>query len=258
MDDLTRQMIQEAGWVFPDSVWACLSDYEKGFVIGEFTGKRSFNYYLKRLEALGFKGMERVLDAACGMGQWALALSSLNQYVEGVDMNTERLQVSKSLAESMGRKNCTFHCAFLESLPFESESFDGIFCYGSFMFSHMPTTLSEFFRVLKPGGKVYLNANSAGWYAHLLIDRGIKRRNFSMVKTVLRMVARTVCGEKKNIVVSKRWLKSQIRLSGLEVAAIGLEGEINVDDTLKPDPAYEYYYYGLPLIVEVLAQKRFD
>jgi ubiquinone/menaquinone biosynthesis C-methylase UbiE len=254
-DDSTMQMIQEAGWVFPESVWRCLSDYEKTFVIDVFTGKRSFNYYTKRLKALGFTNMERVLDAACGMGQWTQALSSLNSYVDGVDINIGRLLVARSLADSLKKTNCSFRYSFLEALPFEPESFDGIFCYGAFMFTHVPTTLSEFFRVLKPGGRVYLNANSSGWYAHLLIDRGIKKREFSMIKTVLRTIVRTITGRQKNIVVRRGWLKKQIELTGMQVLTIGLEGEISFVKDIKTEPAYTQRFYGMPTIIEVLAQK---
>lgn len=257
MDDSMKQLIKEAGWVFPESVWICLSDDEKRFVIHEFTGNRSFDYYVRRLEAIGFKGMERVLDAACGMGQWAMALSALNQFVEGVDINIGRLLVSKSLAESMVRTNCAFRYAFLESLPFDPESFDAIFCYGTFMFTHMPMTLYEFSRILKPGGKLYLNANTIGWYAHLLIDRGFKNKDFSIVRNVFGIITRTFAGKKRNIIVSKRWLQKQIEISGLEIISMGLEGEITIRNHLeKPEPAYPQKLYGMPTIIEVLAKKR--
>jgi ubiquinone/menaquinone biosynthesis C-methylase UbiE len=250
----TKQIIREAGWILPDYVWNCLSEYERSFFQGEL--QRSLDYYIRRLKALGFQKMQRVLDAGCGIGQWAIALSSLNKHIDGVDINIERLLISNILANSLEKTTCAFRYSFLESLPFEPETFDGIFCYGVFMFTHMPKTLSEFFRVLKPGGNVYLNANCSGWYAHLLLDRGLKTRNFSMMGTALYMIARTMVGRKKNIVVRKKWLENLVKVSGFQVVAIGLEGEINIDKNIEtPEPIYNRYFYGLPGIIEVLAQK---
>lgn len=257
MDDITRCALQEAGWTFPDWAWDCLSEYEQEFVRKEFTGQRSLDYYRARLEALGFRGMERVLDAACGMGQWTVALSALNGHVNGVDINMERLLLSKLLADGMGADNCTFRYGLLEKLPFEREYFDGIFCCGAFMFTDMPTTLSEFHRTLKPDGKIYLNANNIGWYAHLLLDRGLKQRNFSIMKSALRIIAATMLGRTRNIVVTKKWLMRHLESAGLRVLAVGAEGEISIGEPIeKPEPAYPQSYYGMPALIEVLAQKR--
>ena len=259
MDNSIKQAIAKAGWIFSNSVWDCLSDYEKGFVLNEFTAQRSVDYYIRRLKYIGFTGMERVLDAGCGMGQWTLALSYLNKNVIGIDLNTGRLLIARALSNNLGRTNCSFRYSSLEKMTYEPESFDGIFCYGVFMFTHIPKSLSEFRRVLKPGGKLYLNANSTGWCAHLLFDRGIKKKDLSMVKTALRMIARTFMGKKSNIVVRKEWLKKQIKLCDLEIVAIGLEGELGLNkdnDREKPAPAYPKHFYGMPAILEVLAQKR--
>ena len=254
--DETLTKIQEAGWLFPNSIWSCLSEYEKSFAKNEFIEQRSLNYYLTRLESLGFKNQSKVLDAACGMGQWSLALSKLNSHVEGVDINVGRLLVAKSLFEHHGVDNFNFQYSNLENLPYSINSFDAIFCYGAFMFTNMPKTLGEFHRVLKPEGKIYLNANSLGWYLHLLLDPGIKQKNWSIVKSVFKMTARTLLGKKQNIIVTEKWLKKQLELFGFELLKIGTEGSINLNcNHHQPDSAYPEKFYGVPAILEVLAKK---
>lgn len=257
MNDSINRKMQQAGWVFPDWVWDYLSDYERTFVANEFTGQRSLDYYLKRLEAIGFKGMDTVLDAGCGMGQWSVALSFLNEQVNGIDVNLGRLLIAKLLAAGSAKNNCSFRYASAENLPYPSESFDGVFCYGVFMFTNMPKTLSEFNRVLKPGGKVYFNVNSTGWYAHQLFDLGLRKKNYSLARAGLGTVARTILRRKRNIVVGKRWLLRQIEQAGLQLVGVDSEGRICIDTSVvKPEPAYHSEYYGMPAILEVLARKE--
>ena len=169
--DLER--IHKAGWNFPPELWATLGDYEKNFAVLELDGIKTPGYYQDRLAALDFKRRGRVLDAACGMGQWANALASLGNEVVGVDLMQSRIDVARALTAAQGNA-CQFQTGSIEKLPFETASFDGVFCYGAFMFTAMPVTLGEFARVLKPGGRLYLNGNTWGWYAHLILDRGLR------------------------------------------------------------------------------------
>ena len=257
-DTEALQQIAQAGWTFPEDVWRGLSDYEKSFVVGEFTGRRTRPYYTRRLRAIGFTGMDRVLDCACGMGQWALCLAEANGRVDGIDANADRLGIAQALTAAAGRTNCTFQTGHMERLPYDDATFDGIFCYGAFMFADMPATLAEFHRVLRPGGRLYLNANSAGWYAHLLIDRGLARCNLRIMLAAVRMILRTCFRCRSNRVVGARWLKKKMVRAGFRILVIDSEGGICVagDDADKPEPAYPRSFYGLPALIEVLAQKH--
>lgn len=193
LTDSNLERIHKAGWNFPAELWATLSDYEKSFAVLEFDGIKTPAYYQDRLTALDFTRRGRVLDAACGMGQWANALASLGNDVVGVDLMQSRIDVAKALTAAQGN-TCQFQTGSIEKLPFETASFDGVFCYGAFMFTAMPVTLSEFARVLKSGGRLYLNGNTWGWYAHLILDRGLRGGNYSLIKDALQMIARTLAG----------------------------------------------------------------
>lgn len=243
-----------AGWRLPAWLPATLSDYERDFMRIEMTGQRTRDYYARRLQMIGFTGGERVLDAACGIGQWSLALGDYFDRVEGVDINTGRLLVARALAEVQGRGNCTFTYAPLERLPQADESCDAVFCYGAFMFTDMPRTLQEFRRVLRPGGKIYLNANSSGWYAHLLLDRGLRQRRLSLVRSALTMIGRTVRGRTSQIVVREKWLRGLLERNGLQVRALGAEGTLQLTPGVVPVPAaYPAKFYGMTSILELVA-----
>ena len=243
--------LESAGWKFPLEVWEQASDYEQEFIRSEFTGIRTLENYIKRLEFHGFASMNCVLDAGCGYGQWSLAMSRVNTFVEGVDINEFRLNGAKSLAKSMKSSNTNFHQSSVEKLPFPDEHFDGIFCYGVFMFTHMPTVLKEFHRVMRPSGKLYVNANTIGWYLHLLMDVPWNRKN------ALKMIIKTMIGHKRGIVVREKWLKRQLKSAGFHILSFGNEGEtsINPDSVSENMPFYQKNYYGRPGILELIAVK---
>ena len=201
------EALRSSGWLVPSHTYDCLSNYEKDFLKTEFTGVNSLNYYICRLQELGLEATSSVLDAGCGMGQWSIALSRLNNHVTGTDINVGRLLAAKDISDAMNITNVEFKYSSAESSPFADNSFDVVFCYGVFMFTNMPEALAEYFRILKPGGKIYLNVNSFGWYLHLLIDRGFKRRNISMVKTSLSMLNRSLLRKQRNVMVSPSRLK---------------------------------------------------
>jgi SAM-dependent methyltransferase len=255
MATLSYDAVTANGWGFPSDVWNRLTEFQREFAAIEFAGERTYAYYIERLRALGFVGMDTVLDAACGMGQWSVALSELNGRVWGIDLLSDRIEVATRLAAQMGRPNCEFRVGSIEALPYTSGSVDGIFCYGAFMFTDMPHTLSEFARVLKPEGRVYLNANSYGWYAHMLVDRGLRRRDARPVKAALTMIGNTLRGHTRQVVLGKSRLLKLVERAGLHPVAVGLEGHLSLAGGARPRPAYRARYYGMGSILELVAQK---
>jgi ubiquinone/menaquinone biosynthesis C-methylase UbiE len=247
--------VRAAGWRVPEWLPAYLSSYDREFMRNEMTGMRTREYYERRLGMLGFTKGERVIDAACGIGQWSVAMAKSFEEVVGVDINTSRLLTARVLALEEGCTNCQFMFAPLENLPLENESCDAVFCYGAFMFTDMPQTLREFHRVLRRGGKIYLNANSSGWYAHLLLDRGLRARKLGMVRAALQMIGRTLRRRTSQIVVREKWLVSAVQKAGLRVRAIGPEGTLQLSSEPTVPPAYPPQFYGMTSILELVAEK---
>lgn len=250
------ESIAKAGWNFPWDIWQELDDYQKEFAHVEFSDIKSLSYYKEHLESLAFSGMNIVVDAGCGMGQWTIPLSMLNNSVLGIDLSSPRLRVAKGLCECYKVHNVTLVESSIESIDVNSESVDGVFCYGVLMFTDIEKTLREFFRILRPGGKIYINANTYGWYAHLLIDRGLRKRNIKWVKAALQMVLNTINGKKSQILVDKQWLLKKLKGIGYQRVKVDIEGCINVDSRYsRPPSVYSSHYYGLPGIIEVIAEK---
>lgn len=72
-------------------------------------------------------GTRRILDAGCGEGTLATALSKRGWEVTAIDCSDVALSLAKENAKSAG---CNIECrqCFLESLPFPDKSFDIVVC----------------------------------------------------------------------------------------------------------------------------------
>ena len=145
------------------------SEFDRDFLRRVYSTPLEF--YIHRLSAVEFHGLERVLDAGCGFGQWALGLSELNTTVHGIDINESRVKTADEIACRLNRKNIFITQASIDSLPYSNCVFDGVFCFSSIYFTNYVIVLREFFRVLKPQGKLYICTNGLGWYIYNLIRK---------------------------------------------------------------------------------------
>lgn len=98
---------------------------------------------------------QTVLDAATGGGHTAAAIASKVRKVVASDLTPEMLREARTLAGQHGRRNIGFVAADAECLPFRSDAFDRLTCrIAPHHFPDVRAALSEFVRVLKPGGLV--------------------------------------------------------------------------------------------------------
>lgn len=100
------------------------------------------------------------LDVATGTADLALALvrSGKARKVVGIDLSSEMMRVGE---DKVARQNLshaiTFQLADCAELPFADASFDLVTCsYGVRNFARLDDSLSEMYRVLRPGGELMI------------------------------------------------------------------------------------------------------
>lgn len=131
-----------------------------------------------------FEG-RRCLDAGCGNGRGSLfMLENGAAHVTAVDISEQNIRsTAKNLAD-FGYANVACRQSTLESLPFESGSFDFVWCNGVIMHTaHPDKCIAELARVLKPGGGLWIYVYGAGgiyWhfvqqFRALLADVSVER-----------------------------------------------------------------------------------
>jgi len=99
---------------------------------------------------------ERILDAACGAGVFALRAARAGADVTGIDIASNLIEQARSRASSQGLE-IQFDEGDVEALPYQDGSFDTVVSQFGVMFAPRPAVVTaEIARVLKPGGRVAL------------------------------------------------------------------------------------------------------
>jgi 2-polyprenyl-3-methyl-5-hydroxy-6-metoxy-1,4-benzoquinol methylase len=116
--------------------------------------------HLRRLaRRLGPWREQKVLDVACGQGEWLRCLSALGAVTAGVDISSLALQVCRKYLPRAG-----LYCATAEQLPLNNQQFDFVSCLGAL--EHFPDpreALREMTRVAKPSALFLLLVPNAGF-----------------------------------------------------------------------------------------------
>lgn len=121
-----------------------------------------FEYYrsakiLKRLEWDQVAVRGRVLDAGCGSGGIAVSFAEECDLAVGLDIKNKFGDSGRKLAKERGIANAVFVQADGTGLPFPAESFELVLSHS--VIEHVDSAeryLSECYRVLRPGGVLFL------------------------------------------------------------------------------------------------------
>lgn len=217
--------------------------------------------YKNRLTAINFFGHSTILDAGCGFGQWSVALSKLNQNVYSFDYHPGRISALKDVLRLNDLRNIYPSVQSVDSINYEDNFFDAIFCYGVIMFADHRKVIREFYRILKPGGKLYMCTNGLGWYIYNLIETHNSSVNFDSRKMAAETIDNTLrffhSGHKDfegQICVPSSIMIKELTRFGFDIMAYGSEGSINLSD-ISIKPFFKGEYLGYEGVYEILALK---
>ncbi|GLQ16496.1 class I SAM-dependent methyltransferase [Maritalea porphyrae] len=140
------------------------------------------------VEMMGEVAGKKVLDAGCGGGKHSADLMAKGANVQGFDLSANMLDHARQLLGN----NVELKVASLdEKLPYKTGSFDAILCSLAMHYlKDWRQPLSEFHRLLKPGGSVVISthhpfmdhelAGSENYFAHMLIEDSWEKNGETM------------------------------------------------------------------------------
>lgn len=134
----------------------------RSWVYSKTVAQMEWSYHLTALDLANIQVGETILEVAVGPG---LTFTQLARHVGretkifGVDTSTSMLALTNQKLISQGFSNFELKEADSRQLPFGDNTFDLL--YNGYMLDliperDMPTILHEFYRVLKPGGRMVL------------------------------------------------------------------------------------------------------
>ncbi|MCP4884894.1 MAG: class I SAM-dependent methyltransferase [Flavobacteriales bacterium] len=216
--------------------------------------------YSDRIRQYDFTNSSKVLDAGCGFGQWSIALANENEQVYSCDFSEIRINFLNNLAENLGITNICAQKAGIDSLPYKSNFFDAIFCYGVLFVTPWKESLQELSRVLKTGGKLYVNANGLGWYKHLWYTEHNKANDYdpkmiaaeTWLNTYKYQLGLDVAFPAQTI-IEPGDLQNELRKLGFKDLSCDGEGLLNFPD--NPNPFFQKTYLGDTGCFEVIGSK---
>jgi len=140
-------------------------------------GPQFFTQFGRRLvELAGMSPGATVLDVAAGRG--AVLFPATERVgrrgrVIGIDLAETMVQQTAAEIRQQGLRNAEIRRMDAENLEFPDASFDCVLCgFALFFFPRLDTALAEFFRVLRPGGKIAVStwggATRWSWYEDVL------------------------------------------------------------------------------------------
>lgn len=123
-------------------------DVTSAFNLESHQGKVTFELLKKRSRN------EKILEAGCGIGNWAFLFERLGFSAYGIDISFSSLRKAISCT-NVTCPSAKFLQGDIKVLPFKDKAFDVVVSYGAI--EHFPDTscaLDDFYRVLRPGGGV--------------------------------------------------------------------------------------------------------
>ena len=154
--------------------WGENDKYNKDMVDWNYTGPKetvnTFLKYEKNKDAL-------IFDAGCGTGLVGLELKKFGfKNLHGADLSQKLLStIPSNLYKKLLKSDLN------EPINLKDDTYDTIFCVGTFTFGHVrPNALDEFIRITKKGGLICFTINE-GIYSDYGFDKKIddlKNQNF--------------------------------------------------------------------------------
>jgi len=113
--------------------------------------------HVRLLESIQLSAIASVLELGCGTGKLLNRLADAQSHLTGTGIDFSAGMIEQARQRTPFGDRLQFVPGNVETLPFDSATFDGIFCSISFLhYPHPERVLQEVARVLKQDGHFYL------------------------------------------------------------------------------------------------------
>jgi len=149
--------------------------------------------------------------------------------------------------------NIKFYKMSIDNLNFPDASFDAVVCYSVIMFSDVSKTLAEFHRVLKPNGKLFIQADLWRW--HFYGDFPDKR---NAIIYLIKLFINKFIFRRINIFTRKSFVR-YLENSGFHIYDIGQDGQTTFNVVNLKHSKFGFYPIkksGFEQLIEVCAVKK--
>ena len=159
-----------------------------------------------------------VLDVGCGEGLQLANLRQAGYRAIGLELAAEPAQACRA----------TGHCVIIaraESLPFRSDSCDGVLCKVVLPYTDERRAIEEIGRVLVKGGVAVLYLHGLGYSLRYLLKPDVWKRSVYAARTIVNTLVYRLSGRRlpgflgDTIFQSERQLRRYYRAAGLTVEA---------------------------------------
>ena len=118
------------------------------------------------LDSLDIQGHETVLEIGTGSGYFTSVLAKLSQSVVTIELDEQLSELAQNKVKKLNLKNITFINDDALAYNFDNEQYDTIVIGCS-----LPNKNENFFRLLKPGGKLFMVVGSINQMQATLVQR---------------------------------------------------------------------------------------
>lgn len=262
--DISELIIREAVREASNNFFTNSNSNEALFIQRIYTD--GLGRYLKRLESIRFQDRQNVLDAGCGYGQWALALSLINKQVVACDISSTRLAFLEKLISLLNIQNIKLELNGIDLRPYPRNCFDAIFCYSVIYRTEWVRSLKNILNSLSPGGIVYICSNGPGWYLYNYLYQHNAASDFDPRQHAIGSIKKSIgtfsTKDKKEYEAYDWIISSDKIVKQLERKCMilykGCEGGAHLSESLPREESQSFFigeFKGVEAVYEIVAKR---
>lgn len=116
---------------------------------------KNVEYLNAYFDFCGIQPSDKLLDVACGPGEFTIFIAKKISEARGVDISEREIEIANDLTKEFGLSNVGFDCSDVENLPYNDNTFSVVVCKSAFHHFLKPDKVfKEMIRCCENKGKI--------------------------------------------------------------------------------------------------------